>query len=48
MSAYLDRLEKADHNRRVREADDRRVVHLRHEERTQELARDFFSVRRGH
>ncbi|MFE7213724.1 hypothetical protein ACFY0A_33830 [Streptomyces sp. NPDC001698] len=28
---------------RVREVDDRRVVHLRYEERAQELVRDFFT-----
>ncbi|WP_217254027.1 hypothetical protein [Streptomyces sp. AC602_WCS936] len=39
---------KADRNRRVREVDNREVVHLRHEERSQELARDLFHARRGH
>ncbi|MFE2146086.1 MarR family winged helix-turn-helix transcriptional regulator [Streptomyces sp. NPDC059456] len=42
MTACLDRLEKAGHIRRVRAADDRRVVHLHYEERARQVARDYF------
>ncbi|MEU3895399.1 hypothetical protein [Streptomyces sp. NPDC045251] len=41
-------MEKADRKRRVREVDNRKVVHLRREERSQELTRDLFYPRRGH
>ncbi|MFF8293172.1 MarR family winged helix-turn-helix transcriptional regulator [Streptomyces sp. NPDC016309] len=43
VTACLDRLEKAGHIRRVREATDRRVVHLRYEPRGREVARAFFA-----
>ncbi len=42
MTACLDRLEKAGHIRRVRAADDRRVVHLHYAEAAKEVARDYF------
>ncbi|MGW0777501.1 MarR family winged helix-turn-helix transcriptional regulator [Streptomyces sp. NPDC002835] len=42
MTACLDRLEKAGHLRRVRAADDRRVVHLHYAEAAKEVARDYF------
>ena len=42
MTACLDRLEKAGHLRRVRAADDRRVVHLYYAEAAKEVARDYF------
>lgn len=42
MTACLDRLERTGHIRRVRSADDRRVVHLHYAEAAKELARDYF------
>ncbi|MEU7281066.1 MarR family winged helix-turn-helix transcriptional regulator [Streptomyces sp. NPDC045431] len=42
MTACLDRLEKAGHLRRVRAADDRRVVHLHYAEAGRRLAQDYF------
>ncbi|PRH77726.1 MarR family transcriptional regulator [Streptomyces solincola] len=42
MTACLDRLERLGHVRRVRAADDRRVVHLHYAESARELARDYF------
>ncbi|MGX1502094.1 UNVERIFIED_CONTAM: DNA-binding MarR family transcriptional regulator [Streptomyces graminofaciens] len=42
MTACLDRLEKAGHIRRVRAADDRRVVHLHYAEGAKQVARDYF------
>ncbi|WP_415947943.1 MarR family winged helix-turn-helix transcriptional regulator [Streptomyces sp. KLOTTS4A1] len=42
VTACLDRLEKAGHVRRVRAADDRRVVHLHYEEAARALARESF------
>lgn len=42
MTACLDRLEKSGHIRRVRAADDRRVVHLHYEERARLVAREYF------
>ncbi|MEU3302185.1 MarR family transcriptional regulator [Streptomyces sp. NPDC006678] len=42
MTACLDRLEKAGHIRRVRAADDRRVVHLHYAEAAKVVARDYF------
>jgi DNA-binding MarR family transcriptional regulator len=42
MTACLDRLEKAGHLRRVRAADDRRVVHLHYAEAAKGVARDYF------
>ncbi|MGW7358021.1 MarR family winged helix-turn-helix transcriptional regulator [Streptomyces sp. NPDC054802] len=42
MTACLDRLEKAGHLRRVRAADDRRVVHLYYAEAAKGVARDYF------
>ncbi|MFD7229498.1 MarR family transcriptional regulator [Streptomyces sp. NPDC059881] len=42
MTACLDRLEKAGHMRRVRAADDRRVVHLHYAEAAKVVARDYF------
>ncbi|MFJ8648630.1 MarR family winged helix-turn-helix transcriptional regulator [Streptomyces sp. NPDC093546] len=42
MTACLDRLEKTGHLRRVRAADDRRVVHLHYAEAGKRLARDYF------
>ncbi|MEU3844296.1 MarR family transcriptional regulator [Streptomyces sp. NPDC028635] len=43
VTACLNRLEKAGHIRRVREASDRRVVHLYYEPKARELARAFFA-----
>ncbi|MGW7052248.1 MarR family winged helix-turn-helix transcriptional regulator [Streptomyces sp. NPDC054887] len=43
MTACLDRLEKTGHIRRVRAADDRRVVHLHYAEAARKVARDYFS-----
>ncbi|MER7109726.1 MarR family winged helix-turn-helix transcriptional regulator [Streptomyces sp. NPDC000229] len=42
MTACLDRLEKTGHIRRVRAADDRRVVHLHYAEAARGVARDYF------
>ena len=42
VTACLDRLERAGHIRRVRDAHDRRVVHLHYREAAQELAAAFF------
>ncbi|WP_219459856.1 MarR family winged helix-turn-helix transcriptional regulator [Nonomuraea rhizosphaerae] len=42
VTACLDRLERAGHIRRVRDAHDRRVVHLHYREAAQELAGAFF------
>ncbi|GGU39281.1 MarR family winged helix-turn-helix transcriptional regulator [Streptomyces lavendofoliae] len=42
VTACLDRLERAGHIRRVRAADDRRVVHLHYAEAGRKLARDYF------
>ncbi|MFG3531157.1 MarR family winged helix-turn-helix transcriptional regulator [Streptomyces sp. NPDC047917] len=42
VTACIDRLEKAGHIRRVRAADDRRVVHLYYEEAAKSIARDYF------
>lgn len=42
VTACLDRLEKAGHIRRVRAADDRRVVHLHYEETARGVAREYF------
>ncbi len=42
VTACLDRLEKAGHVRRVRAADDRRVVHLHYEQAARDVARKFF------
>ncbi|PZT71267.1 MarR family transcriptional regulator [Streptomyces sp. SW4] len=42
VTACIDRLEKAGHIRRVRAADDRRVVHLHYAEAGREVARDYF------
>ncbi|MFB7927794.1 MULTISPECIES: MarR family winged helix-turn-helix transcriptional regulator [Streptomyces] len=42
VTACLDRLEKAGHIRRVRAADDRRVVHLHFAEAARGLAREYF------
>ncbi|MFJ5546156.1 MarR family winged helix-turn-helix transcriptional regulator [Streptomyces sp. NPDC093225] len=42
MTACLDRLERTGHIRRVRAADDRRVVHLHYEERARQVARAYF------
>ncbi|MGW8783072.1 MarR family winged helix-turn-helix transcriptional regulator [Streptomyces sp. NPDC055796] len=42
MTACLDRLEKAGHIRRVRAADDRRVVHLHYAQAARQVARDYF------
>ncbi|MFD4246752.1 MarR family winged helix-turn-helix transcriptional regulator [Streptomyces sp. NPDC058525] len=42
MTACLDRLEKAGHIRRVRAADDRRVVHLHYARAAKQVARDYF------
>ncbi|GLW04275.1 MarR family winged helix-turn-helix transcriptional regulator [Streptomyces lavendulae] len=41
-SACLDRLEAAGHIRRVRAADDRRVVHLHYAEAGRRVAREYF------
>jgi DNA-binding MarR family transcriptional regulator len=43
VSACLDRLETSGHIRRVREAADKRVVHLYYEPEARELARAFFA-----
>ncbi|MGW0365229.1 MarR family winged helix-turn-helix transcriptional regulator [Streptomyces sp. NPDC002990] len=43
VTACLDRLEKAGHIRRVRNATDRRVVHLDYQPRARALARAFFT-----
>ena len=42
VTACLDRLERAGHIRRVRDAHDRRVVHLHYLDAAQELAAVFF------
>ncbi|RII15294.1 MarR family protein [Streptomyces sp. YIM 130001] len=42
MTACLDRLERAGHIRRVRAADDRRVVHLHYADAAKGVARDYF------
>ncbi|WP_314251710.1 MarR family winged helix-turn-helix transcriptional regulator [Streptomyces kutzneri] len=42
MTACLDRLERAGHIRRVRAADDRRVVHLHYAQAAKQVARDYF------
>ncbi|MDT0405563.1 MULTISPECIES: MarR family winged helix-turn-helix transcriptional regulator [Streptomyces] len=42
VTACLDRLERAGHIRRVRAADDRRVVHLEYAEQSRSLAREYF------
>ncbi|WP_432117157.1 MarR family winged helix-turn-helix transcriptional regulator [Streptomyces sp. bgisy032] len=42
VTACLDRLERAGHIRRVRDAGDRRVVHLHYAEAARVLARDYF------
>ncbi|MFE3323385.1 MarR family winged helix-turn-helix transcriptional regulator [Streptomyces sp. NPDC059176] len=42
MTACLDRLEKAGHVTRVRESEDRRVVHLHYAEAARAVARDYF------
>ncbi|WP_174250399.1 MULTISPECIES: MarR family transcriptional regulator [Streptomyces] len=42
VTACLDRLEKAGHVRRVRAADDRRVVHIHYAPSGREAAREFF------
>ncbi|PZH16300.1 MarR family transcriptional regulator [Streptomyces sp. NTH33] len=42
MTACIDRLEQAGHIRRVRAADDRRVVHLHCAEAARGVARDYF------
>ncbi|MEU6686832.1 MarR family winged helix-turn-helix transcriptional regulator [Streptomyces sp. NPDC046832] len=42
VTACLDRLERAGHIRRVRDAGDRRVVHLHYAEAARGLARDYF------
>ncbi|ROQ93838.1 DNA-binding MarR family transcriptional regulator [Streptomyces sp. 2132.2] len=42
MTACLDRLERAGHIRRVRAADDRRVVHLHYAQAARKVARDYF------
>ncbi|MEV7557654.1 MarR family transcriptional regulator [Streptomyces sp. NPDC089795] len=42
VTACLDRLEKAGHLRRVRAADDRRVVHLHYTKAGREAAREYF------
>ncbi|WP_406723835.1 MarR family transcriptional regulator [Streptomyces sp. GD-15H] len=42
VTACVDRLEKAGHIRRVRAADDRRVVHLHYAEEAKGVARDYF------
>ncbi|PTH87827.1 MarR family transcriptional regulator [Streptomyces sp. A244] len=43
VTACLDRLERAGHIRRVRDAGDRRVVHLHYADAARGLARDYFS-----
>lgn len=42
VTACIDRLERAGHIRRVRAADDRRVVHLHYEQAARTVAGDFF------
>ncbi|MFF6995350.1 MarR family winged helix-turn-helix transcriptional regulator [Streptomyces sp. NPDC008313] len=42
VTACLDRLEQAGHIRRVRAADDRRVVHLHYAQAARSLAREYF------
>ncbi|GAA1503602.1 MarR family winged helix-turn-helix transcriptional regulator [Sphaerisporangium rubeum] len=42
VTACLDRLERAGHIRRVRDAHDRRVIHLHYQEAALELAAAFF------
>ncbi|MET9700903.1 MarR family winged helix-turn-helix transcriptional regulator [Streptomyces sp. NPDC006529] len=42
VTACLDRLEKAGHIRRVRAADDRRVVHVYYAQAGREAAREYF------
>ncbi|MEU9321635.1 MarR family winged helix-turn-helix transcriptional regulator [Streptomyces sp. NPDC048295] len=42
VTACLDRLERTGHIRRVRAADDRRVVHLHYAGAAKDLARDYF------
>jgi DNA-binding MarR family transcriptional regulator len=42
VTACLDRLERAGHIRRTRDASDRRVVHLHYAPRGREVAREFF------
>ncbi|TDD42488.1 MarR family transcriptional regulator [Nonomuraea terrae] len=42
VTACLDRLERAGHIRRVRDAHDRRVVHLHYRDAAKELAAAFF------
>ncbi|MEE1926679.1 MarR family winged helix-turn-helix transcriptional regulator [Streptomyces sp. TRM 70351] len=42
VTACLDRLERAGHVRRVRDAGDRRVVHLRYAGRGRDVAREYF------
>jgi DNA-binding MarR family transcriptional regulator len=42
VTACLDRLERAGHIRRVRDAGDRRVVHLHYADAARGLARDCF------
>ncbi|MFD7701333.1 MarR family transcriptional regulator [Streptomyces caelestis] len=42
VTACLDRLERAGHIRRVRAADDRRVVHLEYAAQARSLAREYF------
>ncbi|MFE4633575.1 MarR family winged helix-turn-helix transcriptional regulator [Streptomyces sp. NPDC056773] len=44
VTACLDRLEKAGHLRRVRDAADRRVVHLLYEPTARKVASDHFRV----
>ncbi|TDC68557.1 MarR family winged helix-turn-helix transcriptional regulator [Streptomyces hainanensis] len=43
MTACLDRLERSGHVRRVRSAQDRRVVHLHYEAAAKDVAREYFS-----
>lgn len=47
VTACLDRLERAGHIRRVRDAADRRVIHLHYNEPAKELAAAFFSPLAG-
>ncbi|MGW3246847.1 MarR family winged helix-turn-helix transcriptional regulator [Streptomyces sp. NPDC001070] len=42
VTACLDRLERAGHIRRTRDASDRRVVHLHYAPRAMQVAREFF------
>ncbi|MET9440996.1 MarR family transcriptional regulator [Streptomyces sp. NPDC006610] len=42
VTACVDRLEKAGHIRRVRAADDRRVVHLHYAQAARAVGRDYF------